>query len=134
MRGAIQLSLWRSHFTNPPIRRHPLATIEAAILFRRPSLLIAPRLEIGLGSLGQVNAPGRLGRGAGLLERTGGAAALIAWMAARVEPAQPLPGLDRTRIADAPGNCADVNVAVMDQPATGAVRIWAAGEISHWRI
>ena len=91
MRGAIQLSLWRSQFTNPPIRRHPLAAIKAAILFCRPSLLIAPSLEIGLGSLWQIDAPGRLELGAGLIERAGGAAALFAWIAARIEPAQPLP-------------------------------------------
>ena len=87
MRGAIQLSLWRSQFTNPPIRRHPLAAIKAAIFFRSPIALITPSLEVGLGSLWQIDAPGRLERGAGLIERAGGAAALLAGIAAWVEAA-----------------------------------------------
>src|SRR6185436_4266871 len=116
MRGAIQLSLLRSQFTNPPIRRHPLAAIKSAILFCRPITLLAPGLKVGLGSLWQIDAPGRLELGAGLIERAGGAAALFAGVAARVEPAQPLPGLGRARIADAARDSADVNVAVIDVP------------------
>jgi hypothetical protein len=80
------------------------------------------------------NASGRLERDAGLSERAGGATALLAWIAAWVEPAQPLPGLGRARIADALGNRADMNVAIVDKPAIGAVRIGAAGEIGHRRI
>ena len=131
MRGAIQLSRWPSQFTSPPVRRHPFAAIEAAILFRRPCLLIAPGLKVCLGSLWQIDAPGRLELGAGLLERTGGAAALVAWIAARAEPAQPLPGLGRARIADALGNRADVNVAVIDVPAVGAFGVRTAGEVGY---
>jgi hypothetical protein len=33
---------------NVPVRRHALATIEAAIFFRRPGFLISPRLKVGL--------------------------------------------------------------------------------------
>jgi hypothetical protein len=70
-----------------PVRRHPLAAIKAAILLCRPGPLIAPGLEIGLGSLWQINAPGRLELGAGMIERAGGAAALLAGIAAGLEAA-----------------------------------------------
>ena len=115
MRGAIQLSLWRSQFTNPPIRWHPLAAIQAAILFRSPIALIAPGLKVGLGSLWQIDARGRLERRAGLLERVSGAAALLAGIAARVEPAQPFPLRLGIRIAAGARNGADVDIAVMDR-------------------
>jgi len=134
MRGAIQLSRWPSQFTSPPVRRHPFAAIEAAILFRRPCLLIAPGLKVCLGSLRQIDAPGRLELGAGLLERTGGAAALVAGIAAWIKSTQPLPGLGRARIADALGNRADMDGTAIDVPAVGALGIWAAGEIRHRRI
>src|SRR6185295_15008056 len=134
MRGAIQLSLRRSQFTNPPIRPHRLAAIKAAIFFRSPIALITPCLEVGLRALWQIDAPGRLERGAGLIEGAGGVAALVAGIAVRIEPAQPLPGFGRTRIANALGNRADMNVAIVDKPAMGAVRVWAAGKIRHRRI
>ena len=37
--------------TSPPIRRHALAAIKAAILPGRPSFLITPRLKIGFSPL-----------------------------------------------------------------------------------
>ena len=87
MRGAIQLPLWRSQFSNPPIRRHPLAAIEARVFFFGPCLVIAPGLKVGLGASGQIVVPSLLEVGARLIERVGGAAALFAWIAAWIEPA-----------------------------------------------
>jgi hypothetical protein len=68
-----------------PVARHPLAAIEPSVFFFCPCLVIAKRLKIGLGAPGQIVEPGRLERGAGLVERVGGAAALLAGIAARVE-------------------------------------------------
>ena len=103
----------------PPVAGHRLATVEAPIFFRGPIALIPPRLIIAFGAIRSKHLPGLLDGGAGLVERVGGAAALLAGIAARIEPAQPLPGLGRARIADALGNRADVNVAVIDVQQSG---------------
>ena len=97
-----------------PVRRHPLAAIEAAILLGGPCLLLAPRLEVGVGSLWQVDAPGRLERVAGLIERAGGAAALLTGIGPRIEPTQPFPLRLGTRIAGGAGDGADMDVAILD--------------------
>jgi hypothetical protein len=70
-----------------PVRQHPLAAIKARVFLPRPSLLIAPRLKVGLGALGQIFPPGSLERGTGLVERFGRAAALFAGIRAGVKAA-----------------------------------------------
>ena len=50
--------------------RHALA-IEAAILLGGPCLLIAPRLEVGLGAVSKEDLPCGFKVGAGLVERQG---------------------------------------------------------------
>ena len=111
-----------------PIRRHPLAAIEAAIFLFRPRLMIAPSLKIGLGAAWQVALPGG-GKGvAGLVERVRRAAELPA--AAWIKSAIPLPVRSSVR-AEGAGDRADADVAIVDKPAIGAVRIAAADRLWH---
>jgi hypothetical protein len=49
--------------------RHALAAIEAALFFCGPCLLIAPRLEIGLATLGEEDTPRALKHHARIVER-----------------------------------------------------------------
>lgn len=77
--------------TCPPIMRHALAAVEAAIFLSRPIALVLARLKIGLGVLRQKSAPSRLEIGARLVERGRGAALMFSGMGSRIKPAAPGP-------------------------------------------
>jgi hypothetical protein len=91
--------------------------------------LIAPHLIIAFSAIRSKRLPSLLEVGARLVEAVGGAAALLTGWATGIKSAGPFPLRYRVRCADGARNDADVNVAVMDQPAIFAVRIWAAGEV-----
>jgi hypothetical protein len=101
-----------------PCRRHPLAAVKASILFRGPSLLVAP---------------GRLECGARRLERRCGAVAVFTWFTAGIEAERPIPAFRRVRVAGGAADHADANVAKVDAPGVGAVGVEAAGELGHGR-
>jgi hypothetical protein len=76
-----------------PVRRHALASIEVAIFLGRPVALIAPRLEIGLGTLRQKHFPCLFEVGAGFVEGSGGAgltfvfsSIILNWAFGRLSP------------------------------------------------
>jgi hypothetical protein len=95
----------------------------------------SPRLKIGVCSFGQERLPCAAEVGAGLVEGRRRATGAFAWAAARIEAAAPFPRRRVPWIAGAHLDRADLNVAVIDQPAflLGFV-IAAAGEGGHGSI
>ncbi len=62
------------------------------LLFGRvPGCMLLPFVEIGFGAQGQIGKPRGLKGGASSLKADGGATALLARTAARIEPAIPFP-------------------------------------------
>jgi hypothetical protein len=74
------------------------------------------------------NPPCFLEIGAGLREAGGGIALMFARMRTRIEAATPFPWVGVKRVADAPRDRPDADIAVIDVPAIWPFRISAAGE------
>src|SRR2546430_1621128 len=105
------------------------------MLFARPIALIAPCLEIGIGSAGQEHRPGRPKAGAGLVETGGGAGGAFVGPRPRVEAAGPTPRVFVDWDAGPQRDRAEVNVAVKGAPALLACfGIAAADKGGHGRI
>jgi|SRR5216684_3522281 len=75
--------------------------------------------------------PGALEIGAGLVEGRGGIALMFARMRTRIEAATPFPWVGVKRVADAPRDRPDADIAVVDMPAIWPFGISAAGERGH---
>src|SRR5712664_907758 len=76
--------------------------------------------------------PGALEIGAGLVEGCGGIALMFARMRTRIEAATPFPWVGVVRIADAPRDRPDADIAVVDVPAfLAGIGRPAAGEGGH---
>jgi hypothetical protein len=116
------------------LRRQFLAGCPHGIFPRGPIPLIAPRLEISLGSFRQKHQPCALKIGAGLVEGGGRAILLLARFRSRIETAMPLPRILIMRVASSDRDRAGVHIAVVDVPAflAGFGRS-AAGEASSSR-
>jgi len=112
-------------------RRFSLAGSLARVFFLGPSLLIPPCLIVGLGAPRRKYHPRSLEVFAGLLKRLCSAAALLAGIGAGIEAALPLPTFNRIGLAVAACDIADMDVAVEDVPAIGALVAAAAGENGH---
>jgi hypothetical protein len=116
-------------FLGPPIMRHAFAPIDPPIFLCGPSFLIAPRLIVGLGPSGGEHLPCLLEVGARLVEGRGGAGQELARVRSRIEAAVPAPRVLVVRDAGSDRDGADMDVAVIDQPALFAsVVVAAAGE------
>ena len=112
--------------------KHAATRRPRRIFGRRPSALIAPRLEILRGSLGEERAPRGLKACARLLKGRGRAACAFAGPAARIGAAAPLSFGSSAGVADACGDRADDHVTIVDAPSLlGDVGIDAAGEGGH---
>jgi hypothetical protein len=81
------------HHRSRDLRGKLFAPIPHCIFTGGPVALIAPSLEIGLGPLGQENAPCIFKAGAGLFECRGGAALVFARLAAMIEAYRPFSGI-----------------------------------------
>src|SRR5258707_4299753 len=99
-----------------------------------PGALVPPSLIVGLSPPCGEGAPGAFEIGARLVEAGRRASAMLPRVAPGVKAALPSPFLCRVRRADGARDSADMHVAGIDQPAVGAVRIGAAGEVRHRRI
>jgi hypothetical protein len=95
---------------------------------------LLPAGALGAGDRKPTSDSFRRQKFAGPLESRLGAAALLAGIAARIEATKPLPLWFGVRDAGAFGDGADMNVAEIDVPAVGAVRVGASGEVGHGDI
>jgi hypothetical protein len=122
---------WAAHHRSRDLRRHLFATLLHGIFPRVPVPSIAPFLEVGFCAVGQKHYPCRFKPGAGLIERSGGAAGMLARMAAGTEAADPFPWRLPRRDTYTTRDRAAMDIAVIDVPAVVAFRIPAAGECGH---
>src|SRR5258706_13593155 len=100
--------------SSAPVRRHPLAPIEAPIFLGRPIPLVAPGLEVGLGPVRQKYSPCRFEVGASLVEACCCAIDIFSRVAAWIEPAHPAPGIFMGRNTGADCDGANAHVTVID--------------------
>jgi hypothetical protein len=91
-------------------------------------------LKIGFGSFGQEHFPCAAEVGAGLSKVAAVPARALARIAARIESAAPFPRRRVPRISRAYLDCADLNIAKIDQPAIVVGFVTAAGEGGHGTI
>src|SRR5216684_1053541 len=97
-------------------RPQSLASVPQRIFSRGPIPLIAPRLEISLGSVCQKYFPRGFEIGTGLVERGSGAVLVFAWMRVWIKAAAPLPRIlimgaaraDRDRSGVRRSKCASI--------------------------
>jgi hypothetical protein len=97
---AAVLANWASHLVPRHLRRQFLASFPHRIFAFGPGLLIAPGLEVGLATPGEIFPPCRFERSAGSLETGGASVSLLAGFAARIEAAMPLPRIRGLAIQD----------------------------------
>ena len=128
-----------SHFqprsgTWAPVRRHPLASIEAPIFLCRKIPLVAPFLKISVGSIGQKHSPCILEFDAGPVETGGRAVGTFRGVTAGIEATSPAPRVFVRRNAGPDRDRADPHVAKVDVPAfVGCIERATAGELGHVR-
>ena len=94
-------------------RLQALAGVPQRIFPFGPISLIAPCLKISLGAVRQEHLQCVLEIRAGFFEGRGGVGLVFAWIRAWIETAAPFPRIGIVRIADALGNRADMNIAVI---------------------
>jgi hypothetical protein len=112
--------------------RHALTAVKAAVFLSRPVPLIAPRLIVGLGPPRRKHLPCFREVGAGLVEGRRCAAEIFARLRSRIESAAPAPWGMVVRDTGSSRDRADMDVAVIDQPAFfAAVVVAAAGKGGH---
>ncbi len=126
-----------SHFqprsgTWAPVRRHPLASIEAPIFLCRKIPLVAPFLKISVGSIGQKHSPCILEFDAGPVETGGRAVGTFSGVTARIEATSPAPWIFVRGDAGAERDRADADVAIEHVPAfVGSIERATAGKFGH---
>src|SRR6266851_1234375 len=114
------------------LRRQPLAGCPHGIFPRGPISLIAPRLEVSLGSFRQKHQAGALKIGACLVKGGGGAILMFARMRAWIKAASPLPRILVVWAAAADRDRASLHIPIVDVPAfLGGVSRSAASEFGH---
>ena len=117
-----------------PVRRHPLASIEAPIFLCRKIPLAAPFLKISVGSIGQKHSPCILEFDAGLVERGRGAIRTFPRVAAGIKTAIPASRIFTRRHSGADRDRAHAHVTVMDVPTfVGSIGRSTAGGLGHGR-
>jgi hypothetical protein len=113
------------------LRRQLHAGVPHGIFPRREVTLVSPVLEVGTGERWQDLPPRSLEVSPRLIEIDGGAALVLARLDARVETASPFPLINVDGAAGAARDCADMDIAIIDVPAVGALGIAAAGQGRH---
>src|SRR5216684_4267067 len=113
-------------------RLQSLASVPQRIFYRGRIPLIAPCLEVRLGSVCQKYFPRGFEIGPGLVERLRSTALLFARVRARIKAAMPSPRILIMRIAAADRDGASMNIPVVDVPAfLAGFRIASAGKLGH---
>src|SRR5216683_7089242 len=126
------LAAGTAHHRAGLLRRQPLAGCPHGIFPRGPISLIAPRLEVSLGSFRQKHQAGALKIGACLVKGGGGAILMFARMRAWIKAASPLPRILVVWAAAADRDRAGEHVAVVDVPTLlGGISRAAAGKFGH---